>query len=83
MGNVHNYIYCFHELKNDIASMNLVEAYNLFMLGLNPQLHQLAVMLVDYGDLNQVIEVGKRVMVYGEDKNSASSNKNENQNKKG
>ena len=63
--------------------MNLVEAYNLFMLGLNPQLHQLAVMLVDYGDLNQVIEVGKRVMVYGEDKNSASSNKNENQNKKG
>ena len=35
-GNVNTYIYRFRELKNEIPSMNLAEAYSLFMHGLNP-----------------------------------------------
>ena len=43
----------------------------LVMHGLNQQLHQLAGTLVDSGDLDQVIEVVKQVMVYGEEKSGA------------
>ena len=68
MGNVHNYIYCFHELKNDIPLMNLVEAYSLFMHDLNPQLCLLAGTLVDSGNMNWVIKVVKHELVYGKDK---------------
>ena len=34
--NVNTYIYRLCELKNEIPSMNLAEAYSLFMHGLNP-----------------------------------------------
>ena len=40
-------------------------------------------MLVYSGDLDQVIEVVKQEILYGEDKGGANSSKNENQNKKG
>ena len=36
IGNVNTYIYHFCELKNEIPLMKLVEAYSLFMHGLNP-----------------------------------------------
>ena len=81
--NVHNCIYCFRELENDIPPVNSIEAYNLFMHGLNPQLCQLVSTLVDFGNLDQVIEVVKRAIVYGKDKRVAGTNRNENQNKKG
>ena len=45
--------------------MNLAKAYSLFMHGLNPQLRQLAGTMVISGDLEEVIEIVKKVMVYG------------------
>ena len=66
--NVNTYIYHFRELKNKIPSMNLVEASSLFMHGLNLQLRQLARTMVTLGNLEEVIELVKKAMVYGEDK---------------
>ena len=52
------------------------------MHGLNPQLRQLAETLIDSNKIDQVIEAVKWAMVYGDDKNGASSRKHKNQNKK-
>ena len=40
----------------------------MFMHGLNPQLHQLARTILTSGNLEEVIELVKKAMVYGEDK---------------
>ena len=80
-GNVNNYIYHFYELMNEIPSMNSVEAYSLFMHGLDPQLCQLAGTLATSGDLDEVIEVVKKATVYGEDKKTSSQSKGENKQK--
>ena len=73
--NVNNYICCFLELQNEIPSMNLEEAYLLFMHGLNPQLCQLARTMVISGDLEEDIEIVKKATVYGEERSSSSSKK--------
>ena len=57
----------------EISSMNLAEAYSLFMHGLNPQLCHLVGTLVSSGDLEEVIEVVKKATVYGEDKSNGGS----------
>ena len=80
-GNVNNYNYRFRELMNEIPSMNSAEAYSLFMHGLDLQLRQLAGTLVTSGDLDEVIEVVKKVTVYGEDKKTSSQSKGENKQK--
>ena len=80
--NVNTYIYCFRELKNEIPSMNLAEAYSLFMHGLNPQLRQLAGTMVTSGNLKEVIELVKKATVYGEDKDGSSQLKSENKQKR-
>ena len=54
--------------------MNLVDAYSLFMYGLNSQLHQLAGTMVTSGNLEEVIDIMKKAMVYGEGKGGPSSN---------
>ena len=76
--NVNTHIYCFRELKNEIPSMNSAEAYNLFMHGLNPQLHQLAGTMFTSGNLEEVIEIVKKATVYGEEKGGSSQGKIEN-----
>ena len=76
------YIYCFRELKNEIPSMNSAEAYSLFMHGLNPQLRQLAGTMVTSGNLEEVIEIVKKAMVYGEEKGGSSQGKIENKQKR-
>ena len=45
--------------------MNSAEAYNLFMHGLNPQLHQIVGTMVTSGNLEEVIAIVKKAMVYG------------------
>ena len=40
----------------------------MFMHGLNPQLRQLAGMIFASGNLEKVIEIVKKAIVYGEDK---------------
>ena len=52
--------------------MNLAEAYSLFMPGLNPQLHQLSRTMDTSGNLEEIIEIVKKVMVYGKDKGGSS-----------
>ena len=71
------YIYHFRELKNEIASMNSAEAYSLFMHGLNAQLHQLSRTMDTSGNLEEIIEIVKKVMVYGKDKGGSSQVKTE------
>ena len=80
--NVNMYIYRFHELKNEIPSMNSAEVYSLFMHGFNPQLHQLARTMVASGDLEEVIKIVKKAMVYGKDKGRSSQGKTENKQKR-
>ena len=75
IGYVNTYIYRFHELKNEIPSMNSAEAYSLFMHGLNPQLRQLARTMVTSGNLEEVIQLVKKATVYGEDKGGFSQTK--------
>ena len=75
IGNVNTYIYRFRELKNEIPSMNLAEAYNLFMHGLNPQLCQLVGTMVISGNLEEVIEIVKKATVYGEEKSGSPQTK--------
>ena len=78
IGNVNTYIYHFCELKNELPSMNLAEAYSLFMNGLNPQLRQLAGTMVPSSNLEEVIEIMKKATVYGEEKGGSSQGKTEN-----
>ena len=80
-GNVSNYIYHFHELMNEIPSMNSAEAYSLFMHSLDPQLRQLAGTLVTSGDLDEIIEIVKKAAVYREDQKTNSQSKGENKRK--
>ena len=75
------YIYRFRELKNEIPSMNLAEPYSLFMHGLNPQLHQLARTMVVSGNLEEVIEIVKKVTMYGEETSGLPQGKTENKQK--
>ena len=79
--NANNYIHRFHELKNEIPLMNLVEAYSLFMQGLNPQLRQLAGTMVTSGNIEEVIEIVKKATVYGKEKGGSSQVKTENKQK--
>ena len=79
--NVNNYIYHFREQKNEIPSMNLAKAYNLFMHNLNSQLCQLASALVTIGDLDELIKVVKKATMYGEGKGSSPQSKIENKQK--
>ena len=58
--NVHNYICCFKEVKNEIPS---AEVYCLFVHGLNPQLRQILGTLVSSGDVEEVVEVVTKVTV--------------------
>ena len=58
--------------------MNSVEAGSLFMHGVNPQLCQLAKTMVILRDLEEVIEIVKKALVYGEDKGGSSQTKTEN-----
>ena len=81
-GNVNTYIYRFHELENEIPSMNSAEPYSLFMHGLNPQLRQLAETMVTSGNLEEVIELVKKAMVYVDDKGGSSEMKTENKQKR-
>ena len=53
--------------------MNSAETYSLFMHGLNPERRQCADILVSSRDLDEVIEVVKKVAVYIEDKSSGES----------
>ena len=62
--------------------MSLAEAYSLFIHGLNPQLRQLAGTMVTSGNLDEVIEIVKKAMVYGEDKGESSQQKPENKQKR-
>ena len=62
--------------------MNSAEAYSLFMHGLNPQLRQLAGTMVTSGNLEEVIEIVKKVMVYGKEKGGSSQVKTENKQKR-
>ena len=48
------------------------------MHGLNPQLCQLAGTMVTSDNLEEVIELVKKMMVYGEDKGGSSQTKTEN-----
>ena len=76
------YIYCFRELKNEIPSMNLGEAYSLFMHGLNSQLCQLVGTMVTSSNLADVIEIVKKAIVYGEEKGGSPQIKTENKQKR-
>ena len=80
-GNVNIYIYHFRKLKNKITPMNSAEAYSLFMHGLNPQLRQLAGTMVNSDNLEELIEIVKKAMVYGEEKDGSSQRKTENKQK--
>ena len=62
--------------------MNSVEAYSLFMHGLNPQLRQLAGTMVTSGNLEEVIAIVKKATVYGEEKDGSSQGKTENKQKR-
>ena len=57
--------------------MNLAEAYSLFMYRLNPQLRQ----LVASGNLEEVVEIVKKAIVYGEEKSGSPQEKTENKQK--
>ena len=61
--------------------MNLVEPYSLLVHGLNPQLRQLVGTMAISGDLEEVIEIVKKMTVYGKDKGSSSQGKSENKQK--
>ena len=54
----------------------------LFMHGLNPELCQLARTMVTLGNLEEVIEIVKKAMVYGKDKGGSSQVKTENKQKR-
>ena len=62
--------------------MNSAEACNLFMHGLNPQLHQLVGTIVTLGNLEEVIEIMKKAMVYGKDKGRSPQVKTEKKQKR-
>ena len=79
--NVNTSIYHFRELRNEIPSMNSVEASSLLMHGLNPQMHQLVGTMVTSGNLEEVIELVKKATVYSEDKGGSSQTKTENKQK--
>ena len=66
--NVNNNLDSFWELINDTPVMNSVEAYNLFMHGLNVYLNQLGGTLGPFWGQEQVIELVNKVTIYGEDK---------------
>ena len=61
--------------------MNSAKAYSLFMHGLDPQLRQLAGTMVTSGNLEEVIEIMKKAMVYGKGKGGSSQGKTENKQK--
>ena len=48
--------------------MNSADAYSLFMHGFNPQLFELILTMITSGKLEEVIELVKKAMVYGEDR---------------
>ena len=62
--------------------MNSVEASSLFMHGLNPQLRQLAGTMVTSRNLEGIIELVKKVTVYGKDEGGSSQTKTKNKQKR-
>ena len=64
-GSVHTYVYRFTALRSDVPSMNIAEAFSLFMKGLQPQLKQLVGSLIRTDDLEGAIELVKKATKYG------------------
>ena len=64
-GNIQSYVYRFRELRAMIPSMNTLEAYNLFVSGLQPQLRQMVGTLVAKDDLEAAIDMAQRSQAYG------------------
>ena len=62
--------------------MNSAKAYSLLMHGLNPQLRKLAGTMVTSRNLEEVIEIVKKAIVYGGDKGGSSQEKPENKQKR-
>ena len=59
------YVYKFRELMANIPSMNMDEAYHLFITGLQPHLRQLVGTFVPKNDLEAAIDMAQRSTVYG------------------
>ena len=64
-GSVQAYVYKFQELMANIPSMNMDEAYHLFITGLQPHLRQLVGTLVPKNDLEAAIDMAQRSTAYG------------------
>ena len=64
-GSVQAYVYKFRELMANIPSMNMDEAYHLFITGLQPHLRQLVGTLVPKNDLEAAIDMAQRSTAYG------------------
>ena len=62
---VHTYVYRFTTLRSEVPSMNIAEAFSLFMKGLQPQLKQLVGSLIPTDDLEGAIELVKKATKYG------------------
>ena len=64
-GSVQAYVYKFWELMANIPSMNMDEAYHLFITDLQPHLRQLVGTLVPKNDLEVAIDMAQRSTAYG------------------
>ena len=65
IGSVQAYVYKFRELMANIPSMNMDEAYHLFISGLQPHLWQLVGTLVPKNDLEAAIDMAQKSIAYG------------------
>ena len=61
---VQAYVYKFRELMANIPSMNMNEAYHLFITGLQPHLWHLVGTLVPKNDLEAAIDMAQRSTAY-------------------
>ena len=64
-GSVQAYVYKFRELMANIPSMNMDEAYHLFITSLQPHFWQLVGTLVPKNDLEAAIDIGQSSTTYG------------------
>lgn len=74
-GSVHVYVYRFTELRSDIPSMNIAEAFSLFMKGLQPNLKQLVGSMVRTDDLDGAIDFAKQATKYSTFEKTEKDNK--------
>ena len=65
IGFVQAYVYKFQELMAKILSMNMDEAYHLFITGLQPYLRQLVRTFVPKNDLKAAIDMAQSLTAYG------------------